>query len=77
MFSGNGTIDYSVEAHTLDTHKTSTAYQESTTGNLHGSTASTFHGSTAQNLQVQVPNDSKFSKPEDLTDKTDVRRFSN
>ena len=34
MLSGNGTIDYSVEAHTLDTHKTSTAYQESTTGNL-------------------------------------------
>ena len=34
MFSGNGTIDYSVEAHTLDAHKTSAARQESTTRNL-------------------------------------------
>ena len=33
MLSGNGTIDYSVEAHTLDAHKTSAARQESTTGN--------------------------------------------
>ena len=39
MFSGNGTIDYSVEAHTLDAHKTSAARQESTTKNLHGSAA--------------------------------------
>ena len=37
MLSGNGTIDYSVEAHTLDAHKTSTAHQESTTRNIHGS----------------------------------------
>ena len=28
MFSGNGTIDYDVEAHTLDAHKTSAARQE-------------------------------------------------
>ena len=34
MLSRNGTIDYDVEAHTLDAQKTSTAYQESTTGNL-------------------------------------------
>ena len=39
MLSGNGTIDYSVEAHTLDAHKTSAARQESTTRNLHGSAA--------------------------------------
>ena len=35
MLSGNGTIDYDVEAHTLDDHKTSAARQESTTRNLH------------------------------------------
>ena len=35
MLSGNGTIDYSVEAHTLDAHKTSAARQESTTRNIH------------------------------------------
>ena len=35
MLSGNGTIDYDVEAHTLDAHKTSAARQESTTRNLH------------------------------------------
>ena len=34
MLSGNGTIDYSVEAHTLDAHKTSAARQEPTTRNL-------------------------------------------
>ena len=34
MSSGNGTIDYDVEAHTLDAHKTSAARQESTTRNL-------------------------------------------
>ena len=34
MLSGNGTIDYDVEAHTLDAHKTSAARQESTTRNL-------------------------------------------
>ena len=37
--SGNGTIDYSVDAHTLDAHKTSAARQESTTRNLNGSAA--------------------------------------
>ena len=35
MLSGNGTIDYDVEAHTPDAHKTSAARQESTTRNLH------------------------------------------
>ena len=35
MLSGNGTIDYDVEAHTLGAHKTSAARQEPTTGNLH------------------------------------------
>ena len=39
MLSGNGTIDYDVEAHTLDAHETSAARQESTTKNLHGSAA--------------------------------------
>ena len=34
MLSGNGTIDYDVEAHNLDAHKTSAARQESTTRNL-------------------------------------------
>ena len=31
MLSGNGTIDYDIEAHTLDAHKTSAAHQVSTT----------------------------------------------
>ena len=31
MLSGNGTIDYSVEAHTLDAQETSVARQEPTT----------------------------------------------
>lgn len=31
---GSGTIDYEVGAHTLNTHKTSSACQESTTRNL-------------------------------------------
>ena len=53
MFSGNGIIDYDVEAHTLDAHKTSAARQESTTRNLHGSAASTFLGSTANNLHEE------------------------
>ena len=34
MLSGTGTIDYSVEAHTLDAQETSAACQESTTKNL-------------------------------------------
>ena len=34
MLSDNGTIDYDVEAHTLDARKTSAARQESTTGHL-------------------------------------------
>ena len=29
MLSGNGTIDYGVETHTLDAHKTSAARQHS------------------------------------------------
>ena len=37
MLSGNGTIDYDVEAHTFDAHETSVARQESTTRNIHGS----------------------------------------
>ena len=37
MLSGNGTVDYDVEAHTLDAQKTSAARQESTTRNIHGS----------------------------------------
>ena len=58
MLSRNGPIDYSVEAHTLDAHKTSAARQESTTRNLHGSAASTFHGSAAQNLYRDLQNTS-------------------
>ena len=34
MLSGNGTIDYDIEAHTLDAQKTSAAHQGSTTRNL-------------------------------------------
>ena len=34
MLSGNGTIDYDIEAHTLDAHKTSAAHEESITGDL-------------------------------------------
>ena len=43
MLSGNGTIDYSVEAHTLDAQETSAARQESTTRNIHGSITKNFH----------------------------------
>ena len=43
MLSGNGTIDYDVEAHTPDAHRTSATRQESTTGNLHGSVAQDLH----------------------------------
>ena len=50
MLSGNDTIDYDVEAYTLDARKTSAACQESTTRNLHSSAAYTFHGSAARNL---------------------------
>ena len=39
MLTGNGTIDYSVEAHTLDARKTPAVRQESTTRNLNGSAA--------------------------------------
>ena len=42
MLSGNGTIDYDIEAHTLDAHKTSAVRQESTTRILHGSAAKNF-----------------------------------
>ena len=34
MSGGSGTIDYDVEAHTVDAHKTSAVRQESTTKNL-------------------------------------------
>ena len=34
MSGGSGTIDYDVEAHTVDAHKTSAVRQESTTRNL-------------------------------------------
>ena len=43
MLSGNGTIDYSVEAHTLDAQETSAARQGSTTRNIHGSITKNFH----------------------------------
>ena len=43
MLSGNGTIDHSVEAHTLDAQETSTARQGSTTRNIHGSITKNFH----------------------------------
>ena len=36
MLSGNGTIDYSVEAHTLDAHKTSGFCVGFMTWHLHG-----------------------------------------
>ena len=35
MLSGNGTIDYDIETHTLDVYKTSAARKASTTRNLH------------------------------------------
>ena len=56
MLSRNSTIDYGVEAHNLNAHKTSAAHQEFTTRNLHGSAASTFHGSAAQNLHYVLLN---------------------
>ena len=42
MLSGNGTIDYNVEAHTLDVQETSAARQGSTTRNIHGSITKNF-----------------------------------
>ena len=51
MLSGNGTIDYSVEAHTLDAQKTSAAHQESTTRSLYGRAPARLHGSTEFNIQ--------------------------
>ena len=51
MLSGNGTIDYDAEAHTLDAHKTSTSHQVSTTKNLHGSITKNFQGSAAKDFQ--------------------------
>ena len=50
MLSGNGTIVYDVEAHTLDAHKTSAVRQESTTRNSPESTPSTLHDSTAHSF---------------------------
>ena len=60
MLSDNDTIDYSVEAHTLDAHKTSAARQESTTRNLHGSITKNFHVSAAQNFHI-IPSTSIVS----------------
>ena len=40
MLSGNSTIDYDIEAHTLDAQKTSTAHQEPTTRSLQKQAAS-------------------------------------
>ena len=54
MLSGNGTIDYDVEAHTFDAHKTSAARQESNTGNLYPFAVSTLNGGAAQNLHILV-----------------------
>ena len=54
MLSGNGTIDYDVEVHTLDDHKTSAARQESNTGNLYPFAISTLNGGAAQNLHILV-----------------------
>ena len=42
MLSGNGTIDYNVEGHTLDAQKTSAARQGSTTRNIQGSITKNF-----------------------------------
>ena len=54
MLSGNGTIDYDIEAHTLDAHKTSAARQESITRNLRGNDPSTLHGSVARHLHPKL-----------------------
>ena len=51
MLSGNGTIDYSVDAHTLDAHKTSAARQESTTRNIHGSITKNFQRLLHRNVR--------------------------
>ena len=57
MLSGNGTIDYDVEAHSLDANKTSTAPQESTTiGHLNSATPSTSHRNAACRFQGTVDN---------------------
>ena len=50
MLGGNGTIDYSVEAHTLDAQETSAVQQGAITRHLFVGTLSTLHGSTANNL---------------------------
>ena len=59
MLSGNGTIDYNVEAHTLDVQETSAARQGSTTRNIHGSITKNFHGSAA----IDINTDHLDSKP--------------
>ena len=46
MLSGNGTIDYNVEAHTLDVQETSAARQGSTTRNIQGSITKNFQKET-------------------------------
>ena len=43
MLSGNGTIGYDVDVHTLDAQKTSAVSQESTTRNIQGSITKNFH----------------------------------
>ena len=50
MLSGNGTIDYDVEAQTLVAHKIYAVCQESiATRQLYGTIPSTLHGSIANN----------------------------
>ena len=49
---GSGTIDYEVEAHTLDAQETSAARQGSTTGNIHGSITKNFQVGLGSGLDV-------------------------
>ena len=50
MLSGNGTIDYNVESHTLDAQETSAARQGSTTRNIQGSITRNFQISVEKNV---------------------------
>ena len=61
MLSGNGTIDYNVEAHTLDVQETSAARQGSTTRNIHGSITKNFHGSAAIDINTEHLDSKPFS----------------
>lgn len=58
MFTGNSTIDYSIEVHTLDAHKTSAAPNMNcySSANCHGNTAENRHGSSAGVTKTNVPN---------------------